>query len=227
MREAARALGGAEGDRALERMKEAQRLLEMARSSDRGDESERRKGSSEGDRGKPDKDHPNGTDDRSGDIPIPKAEDYKGPEAFRRRALEGLGGAADPRLKDAVKRYAEGFFEMKSETALVSSRSALPFPGRSAPTTTAGRARRGKPRSRSTFARRTSCSTAPTRATRRSRSSAPGWPSTTAITTAPVALLSRADLAALRRRRRAPRASPPVARGPPRARSPRSTPRAA
>jgi hypothetical protein len=39
--------------------------------------------------------------------PIPRAEDYKGPEAFRRRVLEGLGNAADPRLKDAVKRYAE------------------------------------------------------------------------------------------------------------------------
>jgi hypothetical protein len=109
MREAARALGAAEGDRALERMKEAQRLLEMARSSDRGDEADG-DGQSEGDRGKPDKDHANGNEER-GDIPIPKAEDYKGPEAFRRRALEGLGGASDPRLKDAVKRYAEGLLK--------------------------------------------------------------------------------------------------------------------
>jgi hypothetical protein len=110
MREASRALGAAEGDRALERMKEAQRLLEMARSSDQGEEAEG-EGSSEGGHGKPDKDRPNGNDDRAGDIAIPKAEDYKGPEAFRRRALEGLGGAVDPRLKDAVKRYAEGLLK--------------------------------------------------------------------------------------------------------------------
>jgi hypothetical protein len=106
MRDAAHALGAAEGDRALDRMKEAQRLLEMARSSDRGEEGEQ--GSEGGERGRSDKEHANGTEDFSHDIPIPKAEDYKGPEAFRRRALEGLGGAVEPRLKDAVKRYAEG-----------------------------------------------------------------------------------------------------------------------
>ena len=110
MREASHALGTAEGERALERMKEAQRLLEMARSSDRGDESEE-EGSSESERGRGDKDRPNGAEDFSHDISIPKAEDYKGPEAFRRRALEGLGGATDPRLKDAVKRYAEGLLK--------------------------------------------------------------------------------------------------------------------
>ena len=110
MREASHALGTAEGDRALERMKEAQRLLEMARSSDRGDEADQ-EGSSEGERGRGDKDRSNGTEDFSRDISIPKAEDYKGPEAFRRRALEGLGGAIDPRLKDAVKRYAEGLLK--------------------------------------------------------------------------------------------------------------------
>jgi hypothetical protein len=91
-------------------MKEAQRLLEMARSSDKGDEAEGDP-SSEGDRGRSDQDHSNGRDERSRDIQIPKAEDYKGPEAFRRRALEGLGGAVDPRLKDAVKRYAEGLLK--------------------------------------------------------------------------------------------------------------------
>jgi hypothetical protein len=110
MREAARALSGAEGDRALERMKEAQRLLEMARSSGKGDESDEQP-SSEGEHGGPSKDRSNGNDELAQDIPIPKAEDYKGPEAFRRRALEGLGGAVDPRLKDAVKRYAEGLLK--------------------------------------------------------------------------------------------------------------------
>ncbi len=103
MREGARALGLAEGDRGLQRLKEAQRLLDMARS---GGESE------EGEEGEPGK-GPRGEHDRESPqfdrhAPIPKAEDYKGPEAFRRRVLEGLGSAADPRLKDAVKRYAEG-----------------------------------------------------------------------------------------------------------------------
>jgi len=101
MREAARDLGAASGDRALERLKEAQRLLEMARSEEQGSESEsgqdgERSGKNEGQHG-----------GMAQSAPIPKAEDYKGPEAFRRRVLEGLGNAADPRLKDAVKRYAE------------------------------------------------------------------------------------------------------------------------
>ena len=38
MREGARALGAAEGERAMQRLKEAQRLLEMAKSNDEGDE---------------------------------------------------------------------------------------------------------------------------------------------------------------------------------------------
>jgi hypothetical protein len=101
MREAARDLGAVEGDRALERLKEAQRLLEMARSEEQGEESEsgqdgERSGHNQGQNG-----------GMAQSAPIPKAEDYKGPEAFRRRVLEGLGNAADPRLKDAVKRYAE------------------------------------------------------------------------------------------------------------------------
>jgi hypothetical protein len=104
MREGARALGSAEGDRALQNLKEAQRLLEMARSdeSESGNEE-----SSEGDK--------EGSREQTGNspnfahrAPIPRAEDYRGPEDFRRRVLEGLGGASDPRLKDAVKRYAEG-----------------------------------------------------------------------------------------------------------------------
>ena len=39
---------------------------------------------------------------------IPGKDKHKGPEDFRRRVLEGLGGSADPVLKEAVKRYAEG-----------------------------------------------------------------------------------------------------------------------
>lgn len=101
MRDGARDLGSASGDRALERLKEAQRFLEMARSQEQGDENTQgqqaeRTGRNEGEHG--------GVAESA---PIPRAEDYKGPEAFRRRVLEGLGNAADPRLKDAVKRYAE------------------------------------------------------------------------------------------------------------------------
>jgi hypothetical protein len=101
MREAARDLGAASGDRALERLKDAQRLLEMARSQERGEENE------QGQEGEPTgrNQSPHGGVAQS--APIPRAEDYKGPEAFRRRVLEGLGNAGDPRLKDAVKRYAE------------------------------------------------------------------------------------------------------------------------
>ena len=105
MRDAARSLGAAEGDRALERLKEAQRLLEMARSGEESDEDQ----SAEGEQGKSEKGEHDGTNGgMARKAPIPKAEDYKGPEAFRRRVLEGLGGAGDPRLKEAVKRYAEG-----------------------------------------------------------------------------------------------------------------------
>jgi hypothetical protein len=109
MREGSRALGAAEGDRALQSLKEAQRLLEMARSdeSETGSDQES-EGEKEGNR------ESNGVGNNAPNgpfahrAPIPRAEDYRGPEDFRRRVLEGLGGAADPRLKDAVKRYAEG-----------------------------------------------------------------------------------------------------------------------
>ena len=39
---------------------------------------------------------------------IPKAEAHKGPEEFRRRVTKGLSEPASGRLKDAVRRYAEG-----------------------------------------------------------------------------------------------------------------------
>jgi hypothetical protein len=111
MREGARALGASDGDRALQNLKEAQRLLEMARSDDSevGNEQEAQEGEKEGSResgGLGPNNAPNGPFAHR--APIPRAEDYRGPEDFRRRVLEGLGGATDPRLKDAVKRYAEG-----------------------------------------------------------------------------------------------------------------------
>ena len=39
---------------------------------------------------------------------IPKADAHKGPEEFRKRVIKGLGQPSGGRLKDAVKRYAEG-----------------------------------------------------------------------------------------------------------------------
>jgi hypothetical protein len=38
---------------------------------------------------------------------IPKADQHKGPEEFRRRVIKGLGQPSG-RHKDAVRRYAEG-----------------------------------------------------------------------------------------------------------------------
>jgi hypothetical protein len=109
MREAARALGAADGDRALERQREAQRLLEMARSDEEADDRSPERSPS-GDRGRASGDKL-GQGDFAKRAPIPRPEDYKAPEAFRRRVLEGLGGAADPRLQEAVKRYAEGLLK--------------------------------------------------------------------------------------------------------------------
>jgi hypothetical protein len=103
MREAARSLGEGRGERALERQRAAQRLLEMARPEEADErDADGQDGSS--------------PDDRNGDVratsagpvPIPGAADHKGPEAFRKRVLEGLGTGSDPRLREAVKRYAEG-----------------------------------------------------------------------------------------------------------------------
>lgn len=112
MREAQRALAAAKGEQALEKQRNAQRLLERAR-EDAND------GGGEGD-------EPSSADMRRADrggsresnepnlatkLPIPAADAHKGPEAFRRRVLEGLGGSQDPRLREAVKRYAEGLLK--------------------------------------------------------------------------------------------------------------------
>lgn len=108
MREAQRALGAAQGEQALERQRSAQRLLERAR--DEGDE-----GEGEGDEGASEHARRDRGQDRNGEdpslaskLPIPSAREHQGPEAFRKRVLEGLGGSNDPRLREAIKRYAEG-----------------------------------------------------------------------------------------------------------------------
>lgn len=105
MREAQRALASGEGDKALERQRAAQRLLEMARASGSGDGSdEQASDGSNGARGDRDQSDPS----FDSKLPIPSADDHRGPEAFRRRVIEGLAGSSDPRLRAAVKRYAEG-----------------------------------------------------------------------------------------------------------------------
>ena len=109
MREAERALDGAEGEKALDKQRSAQRLLERAREAgEDGDEGnfDERMAQNEGRGGQRQGDGDDlRTDSR---LPIPSADQHKGPEDFRKRVMEGLGGSSDPRLKDAVKRYAEG-----------------------------------------------------------------------------------------------------------------------
>ncbi|XYH97942.1 DUF4175 family protein [Sorangium sp. So ce1128] len=96
MREAQRSLSEGDGEQGSERQRDAQRLLEMSRSEDQGQEGD---GEPEGDR------------DMARKADIPDKDKHKGPEEFRRRVLEGLGGTSEPRLREAVKRYAEGLLK--------------------------------------------------------------------------------------------------------------------
>ncbi|HLM71414.1 MAG TPA: DUF4175 domain-containing protein, partial [Polyangiaceae bacterium] len=94
MRRAQRALAEGDGEEGLKQQQDAQRLLEMAK----------------GERSEEPRDSPTEAEDgrMSKDTDIPGKDKHKGPEEFRRRVLQGLGGSADPVLKEAVKRYAEG-----------------------------------------------------------------------------------------------------------------------
>jgi hypothetical protein len=92
--EAASALKRGDVDRGLERQREAQHQLDMAREA-LGDEPE--DGRDEG----------NGSRANDG-VDIPKADASKGPEQFRKRVLKGLSQSAGGRERDAVRRYAEG-----------------------------------------------------------------------------------------------------------------------
>ncbi len=97
MQEAADKLEKGEGDKALEAQKEAQRLLEKARDASRNEEQQQSGGGENGQKSFDDK------------VDIPPADEHKGPEAFRKRVLEGLkSGANTPKLQEAIKRYAEG-----------------------------------------------------------------------------------------------------------------------
>ena len=101
LEEAARAMeraGGelerGDGESALDKQREAQRLLEMA-------QPEREDEPSPKDR------HGDGNEfARDADVP-PEARDERA-DAFRRRVTEGLGKDAPPHLREALKRYTEG-----------------------------------------------------------------------------------------------------------------------
>jgi hypothetical protein len=101
MREAQKALEEGDAPKGQKRQREAQRLLEMSRNED---EDQKQSESSE--------DGPEGDGkkmDQRADVP--DKDKHKGPEAFRKRVLEGLGKPGDARLKDAVRRYAEGLLK--------------------------------------------------------------------------------------------------------------------
>ena len=110
MREAERAMREGDGARAVERQREAQRQLEDARAAaehegdEAGDEGER------GERGEArhDGDDSSSRGDPADHAPIPRADEHEGPDAFRKRVLQGLATPGDPRVRDAVRRYAEG-----------------------------------------------------------------------------------------------------------------------
>lgn len=95
-REAANALKSGDAEKGLQRQREAQQKLEQAREA-LGD-GEQDRGGDDSDRGPSSQDHAD----------IPKADAHKGPEEFRKRVIKGLGQPSNGRLKDAVKRYAEG-----------------------------------------------------------------------------------------------------------------------
>ena len=101
MQKAADQLRAGDPDRAMGDQQEAQRQLEMARQA-MGNEKDEGSDPGEAQTG----------DDNGGlsreKTDIPNADAHKGPEDFRRRVTQGLSQPASGRLKDAVRRYAEG-----------------------------------------------------------------------------------------------------------------------
>lgn len=103
MQEAAKALEKGDGIAGAEHQQNAQRLLEMAREGEENDDdgesrSEKRSRT----------ERPGDGKEMAKKAKVPGKEEHKGPNAFRKRVLEGLSGSSDPLLKDAVKRYTEG-----------------------------------------------------------------------------------------------------------------------
>lgn len=101
MREAQKALQEGDGEKGKKQQEIAQRALEMAQNKKDEDGGERPAGDHEDPRNKP----------RGGKADIPGKDKFKGPEAFRKRVMDGLSGPTDPALKEAVKRYAEGLLK--------------------------------------------------------------------------------------------------------------------
>jgi HAMP domain-containing protein len=105
MREASRELEAGRGKRGLELQREAQRLLEQ---SDTG------RLDQEDDRGRRDSERPSKNQDgkeMSTEADVPRPDDRKAAEEFRRRVLEGLSRDKGQRLSPAVQRYAEGLLQ--------------------------------------------------------------------------------------------------------------------
>jgi hypothetical protein len=101
MQKASDQLRAGDPDRAISEQQEAQRQLDLARQAMGSDKDE---GGEPGDSSNGD-----GNDPLSrAKTDIPSADSHKGPEDFRRRVTQGLSQPASGRLKDAVRRYAEG-----------------------------------------------------------------------------------------------------------------------
>ncbi len=99
MDEAAKALEQGDADKATRAQREAQKLLDRAQKSIEGETPQ--SGDDDGDRTDPD-----------AVVGIPKADDHKGPDAFRKRVLDGLSGAGgSAKLREAARRYAEGLIQ--------------------------------------------------------------------------------------------------------------------
>ncbi len=100
MREAQRALQEGDGEEGTKHQETALRALEMAQGR-KDEEGQNQRGEEDDPRAK----------DVGGKADIPGKDKHKGPEAFRKRVLDGLAGPVDPALKEAVKRYAEGLLK--------------------------------------------------------------------------------------------------------------------
>ncbi len=95
LKRAAESLRQGNAERGMDAQREAARHLEMAKESIES-------GGEHNGGDNPQGAEPNGLAD------IPKADAHKGPEEFRKRVLKGLGQRGSGRLREAVKRYAEG-----------------------------------------------------------------------------------------------------------------------
>lgn len=107
MKEAQKALEEGDAETGQEKQREAQRLLEMSHDDDEGKQNAPRPTQSEeeGQHGE------DGDKNFSQDSDVPGKDQHKGPEEFRKRVMTGLGKPGESRLKNAVKRYAEGLLK--------------------------------------------------------------------------------------------------------------------